>query len=113
MPKKNGDPTQHEVIVSMLRRGPVTSGQFVEVNILRYSARIEELNNDKGYDIRSEPIKGSAQWRYTLAAEPGLSEAEQRPGPSAPRSVSASESSESLFDLPPSAISAITGKRAA
>jgi hypothetical protein len=49
----------------MLKDGPVTSTEFVQRGILRYSARIHELRN-AGYDIWASPIEGSNVWLYEL-----------------------------------------------
>lgn len=59
---------QIDLVLEMLRTG-ATSAQFVEANILRYSARIKELR-DQGYVITGKATDGGAVWRYQLESEP-------------------------------------------
>lgn len=63
--KKQG---QRDKVLEMLRTG-ATSEQFVEANVLRYSARIKELR-DAGYVISGTHRVEHAGWLYRLESEP-------------------------------------------
>ena len=61
-------PSQRDRILARLQRGPATNAEFVDMRILRYSARIHELR-DAGHDIRWKPVKGTGLNRYWIASE--------------------------------------------
>lgn len=59
--------TQRETVYTMLRRAHkdgVTNGAFAEAEILRYSARIEELRRE-GHAIVKQRVSAKC-WKYTL-----------------------------------------------
>lgn len=64
--KKQG---QRDKVLAMLRAGAVTSEQFIDANVIRYSARIKELR-DAGYGISADRRVGRATWIFALVSEP-------------------------------------------
>lgn len=60
---------QRDKVLAMLRAGAVTSDQFIDANVLRYSARIKELR-DAGCVISSDRRVGRSTWIFTLVSEP-------------------------------------------
>ena len=55
---------QKATVLEMLQCGPQTNVEFVEVGILRYSARIYELRRD-GHEIEAIH-RGGGDWLFRL-----------------------------------------------
>lgn len=67
--------SQHDTCLSMLKSAGsagVTTQQFLQAYIPRFSARLLELKQE-GYDIQTLPYKGSCK-RYVLKMAPAFSE---------------------------------------
>lgn len=61
--------TQTEQVLEMLRSGPVTPVDALDIGCFRLAARIKDLRDD-GYEIHSDLCKtesGSRYAQYTLA----------------------------------------------
>lgn len=71
--------TQRERVLAALRaagkRG-VSTGQFLELRIPRFSARVEELRA-QGFAISSQRLSAGS-WRYTLLNSPSAPEPQAR-----------------------------------
>lgn len=64
-------PSTQKVLDMLRAAGPrgVTSGQFAQAYILRYSARLKELRDTARIISRSR-VPGHDQWWYVLKFEP-------------------------------------------
>ena len=80
----------------------VTNGQLHDLGVWRYSARIHELR-EEGYTIRTVNGKDGLA-TFFLEAEP------QTASPSLSPPPSAGGGEQTLFDAPPVAVSAVTGR---
>ncbi len=57
--------SQKQRILNALNKGSLTSRDMVNMNIFRYSARINDLRNE-GYNIRCIRLKGSLFYYYLI-----------------------------------------------
>lgn len=55
-PTARGPLTQAERILKRLKEGPATSADFLDMYVIRYSARVHELRAE-GHDIRWEVVR--------------------------------------------------------
>lgn len=56
--------SQKERILKALKKHDLTSRDFIDMNIFRYSARLGDLRKE-GYDIQCKHVKGSL-FKYCL-----------------------------------------------